>query len=97
MKVYGYIYDNHGMHDGKHAFEGTLENIASFIMNNNDNPVVITDDLDNLIVSSTAGGFLDRFGGNYAHLRGDLLEVLLPMQIGDIQPSPVEIDDYTFY
>lgn len=44
--VYGYIYDEQGMHGGKIEFEGSPENMAHFIMYNRMHPVVITDMVD---------------------------------------------------
>ena len=80
-KVYGYIYDDDGMHGDKIVFEGTPENMANFIMFNYMYPVVITDDVDNFVVSSTKGGFLDRVA--YPALREEILKEILPLQYGE--------------
>ena len=107
--VYGYIYDSNGMHGDKIEFDGTPENLANFIMCNKNNAVVITDTMDQFIVSSTQGGFLDRVA--YPALREEILEKILPLQLGDKQPideahqdverDPIEelardLDDFAF-
>lgn len=88
--VYGYIYDSedNAMHTEAIVFEGTYKNMANFIMYNQHNPVVITDDLDNLIVSSTMGGYLDRVSD--PETRQSILEEILPLQHGEIEPYDVE-------
>lgn len=47
-KVYGYIYDDNGMHGGKIEFKGSPENMANFIMYNKMHPTVITDMVDQI-------------------------------------------------
>ena len=90
--VYGYIYDNNGMHNGKIVFKGTVENIANFIMFNSNSPVVVTDTLDQFIVSSTVGGFLDRVSD--PDFRNDLLKAIMPLQYGEKEPyDPTNIND----
>ena len=88
--VIGYVYDQDGYHDDGLYFEGTMENIASFIMNNQWHDTVITDLLDSLIAKSFAGGFLDRVD---PVIREDLMKELLPMQAGE--KEPVEIQFYS--
>ena len=82
----GYVYIN-GYHDGKQPFEGTPENIANFIMYNQDHYTIVTDRWDLFLVSSMPGGFLDRVRD--MDLRDDILEHLLPMQMGDKEPVDV--------
>lgn len=90
-KVYGYVYDDNGMHGGKIPFEGTPENMAHFIMHNKMHPVVITDMMDQFIVSSTMGGFLDRVA--YPALREEILKEILPIQMGDKEALDVASQD----
>lgn len=75
--VIGYVYDQNRYHDGGQSFEGTMENIASFIMNNQWHDTIVTDVLDNLVAKSFAGGFLDKVD---PQIREDLLNELVPMQ-----------------
>lgn len=75
------------MHGDKAKFDGTLENLANFIMYNKNNAVVITGAMDQFVVSSTQGGFLDRVA--YPALREEILEKILPLQLGDKQPIDV--------
>lgn len=86
----GYVYDEEGFHDSGHYFAGTYENIASFIMHNRECRTVITDSMDNWVVSSLPGGFLNHFGELYRKERDELLEVLLPMQYGDRELPEIE-------
>lgn len=79
--VYGYVFDENGKHGDKIPFEGTPENMANFIMYNKDHATVITDMLDQFVVSSTAGGFLDRVA--YPALREEILKDILPLQMGE--------------
>ena len=80
-KVYGYVYEDNGMHGDKIPFEGTPENMANFIMYNKEHATVITDTLDQFVVSSTVGGFLDRVA--YPALREEILKEILPLQMGE--------------
>lgn len=80
-QVYGYVFDENGKHGEKIAFEGTPENIANFIMSHQMNATVITDALDQFVVSSTVGGFLDRVA--YPALREEILKEILPLQMGE--------------
>lgn len=90
-KVYGYVYDDNGMHGGKIEFEGTPENMAHFIMHNKTHPVVITDMVDQFIVSSTMGGFLDCVA--YPALRDEILKEILLIQMGDKEAIDVAKQD----
>lgn len=85
--VIGYVYDQNGYHDSGQYFEGTMENIASFIMNNQWHDTIVTDVLDNLVAKSFAGGFLDKVD---PQIREDLLKELVPMQLGEKEPVTIE-------
>lgn len=84
--VIGYVFDNKGYHTGGQYFEGTMENIASFIMINRQHDTIVTDLMDNLIAKSLTGGFLDRA----PNIREDLLKELKPMQQGEKEPVEIE-------
>lgn len=84
--VIGYVFDNKGYHTGGQYFEGTMENIASFIMINRQHDTMVTDVLDNMIAKSFAGGFLD----SAPYIRKDLLKELEPMQLGEKEPVEIE-------
>ena len=83
-KLRGYVYDNQGMHGDYQEFDDNPKNIANFIMFHRSNPVVITDDWDNFVVSSTAGGFLDRVAS--PKLREEIIKEILPLQMGEKTP-----------
>ena len=85
--VIGYVFDKQGYHQGGHYFEGTMENIASFIMNNQWNDTVVTNLMDELMAKSVPGGFLDRVD---PYIREDLLKELVPMQLGERKPLKIE-------
>ena len=87
--VIGYVYDEDGYHDGGRFFEGTMENIASFIMENQWHDTMVTDVLDNMIAKSFAGGFLD----SAPYIWKDLLKELEQMQLGEKQPVEIEYLD----
>ena len=80
--VRGYIYNVDGKHSGYVVFEGTPKNIANFIMFHQFNRVVITDMLDQFIVSSF-GGFLDEVCDSAT--RKDILDEILPIQYGEVE------------
>ncbi len=61
--------------------------MAHFIMHNKMHPIVITDMVDQFIVSSTMGGFLDRVA--YPVLREEIIKEILPIQMGDKEVSDV--------
>ena len=86
----GYVLDEDGYHDGGHYFASTAENMASFIMHNQNYRTIITDEMDNTIVTSLPGGFLDRFGDQYGQIRDELLKEILPMQYGDKEPTEIK-------
>ena len=85
--VVGYVYDKDGYHDAGRYFEGTMENIASFIMENQWHDTIVTDLMDDLIAKSFTGGFLDKVD---PYIREDLLKELVPMQQGEKEPVEIE-------
>ena len=85
--VIGYVYDKDGYHDGGRYFEGTMENIASFIMENQWHDTIITDLMDDLIAKSFTGGFLDKVDPS---IREDLLKELVPIQLGEKEPQKID-------
>lgn len=107
-KVYGYLYNADGENVERYLFEGTPKNMAHFIMWNAGHKVVITDIVDNFVVSSMQGGFLDRV--SYPALREEIIKEILPIQLGDIEAINVakqgrdnplrilarDIDDFIF-
>ena len=58
--VIGYVFETDGKYQYKWMFEGTMKNIASFIMNHSESDTMITDNDDCFLVSSLRGGWLDR-------------------------------------
>ena len=76
--LYGYVYDDNGMHGDPLLFEADPENISLFIMNNQDHQTVIADSMDSFVVSSLPGGFLDQVSD--METREKILEDLLPYQ-----------------
>ena len=76
--LYGYVYDDNGMHGDPVLFEADSKNISLFIMNNNDHQTIITDSMDDFVVSSMPGGFLDRVSD--PETREKILESLKPYQ-----------------
>ncbi len=58
--VIGYVFDPNGYYKDKWMFEGTMRNIASFIMIHADSDTLITDMDDNAVISSMRGGWLDQ-------------------------------------
>ena len=85
-QVIGYVMDENDMYRNKYYFEGTPTKIASFIMSNQYQKVVITDLMDNLILNTMVGGFVD-YCPRQKFLQKDLLPVLIPMQMGEINPE----------
>lgn len=77
-------------------FEGTPKNIASFITHNATHKCTITDLGDNLIVTSTIGGFVDECS-NQRYLQKELLPTLVPMQMGQSEPIEIEYIEDNFY
>lgn len=85
--VIGYVFDQDGRYKHKYYFQGTTENIASFIMNNSSLCTMITDMMDLSIVTSMFG-FLNRVS-NKEFLK-ELQPEIIKMQYG--QKEPVQID-----
>lgn len=88
-KVIGYVFNEDGMYDKKYYFENTTSNIASFIVQNSSNACVVTNTADTLILNSTVGGFVDHCP-NQRYLQEELLPVLIPLQMGDVEPQEIE-------
>lgn len=76
--AFAYVYDTNGKHNGKIAIIADYDNYASFIMKYQMNACVITDILDQFIVSSTIGGFLDRCESPL--VRDKMIKAILPYQ-----------------
>ena len=58
-KVIGYMFDRDGRYKHKYYFQGTTENIASFMVNHASSKTVVTDMLD-LLIASSSYGYLDK-------------------------------------
>ncbi|WP_159633302.1 hypothetical protein [Erysipelothrix anatis] len=91
-KVIGYIFNSDGMYDKKHYFEDTPKNIANFITLNSFHNCTITDTADTLILTSVVGGFVDQCP-NQEYLKNELLPVLIPLQLGDVEPQEIIFDE----
>ncbi|CAM3593098.1 resolvase [Erysipelothrix anatis] len=91
-KVIGYIFDSDDMYDKKHYFEDTPENIANFIMQNCFHNCTITDTADKLILTSVVGGYVDQCP-NQEYLENELLPLLIPLQLGDVEPQEINFDE----
>lgn len=88
--VIGYAFDDNGKYQYKWMFEGTMKNMASFIMNHADADTMITDTEDRFVVSSLRGGWLDRVCSD--ELRKELLTELEPMQNYQTEPEKLEFE-----
>ena len=88
--VIGYVFDRDGKYQYKWMFEGTMKNMASFIMNHADADTMITDAGDCTLVTSMRGGWLDRVCG--AELRKGLLRELEPMQNYQTKPEKMDFE-----
>lgn len=95
-KVIGYVFNEDGMYDKKYYFDDTPSNIANFIVQNSSNVCVITDTADTLIVNSTVGGFVDRCP-NQSYLQEELLPILIPLQMGDVEPQEIDFIETEYY
>lgn len=90
--AYGYVSQGYNAYNDQYIFEDTPQNIASFIVTNRNHQCTITDIGDNLIVTSLPGGFIDRCP-NQSYLANELLPVLIPMQLGEVEPLEIEFID----
>lgn len=73
---------------------GTAENIASFLVNNAyTDEVLLTTPLDTPFISARYG-IIDKCT-DQQFLMSELLPVLIPMQIGETEPKPIEVFDET--
>ncbi|MBR0418327.1 MAG: hypothetical protein IJI66_04095 [Erysipelotrichaceae bacterium] len=77
--VTGYIYDGDRKHSAPVRFEGDPEKMAQFIMSDRSKDKIITDSLDQTLVT-TIGEFLDYCD---PEIRDQLMENLIPLQAGD--------------
>lgn len=84
--VYGYLFNSASYHGDRFEFEGNMKNMANFIMSNEADRIIITDKLDNLLVS-TYGTFLDKVTSDKMLI--ELLEELVPRQQGDVDIEEV--------
>ena len=74
----------------EHFLKATPENIASFIVKKSLLDIIqITTPLDVAFISTRAG-FID-YCADQEFLRNELLPVLIPMQLRDMEPSEVEL------
>lgn len=86
--VIGYVYSKEGRI--QHLLKATPTNISSFIIKNSPLDVIkITSPLDTPFISTSAG-FID-YCADQEFLRNELLHILIPMQLGDSEPSEVEL------
>lgn len=87
--IYGYIHNKEGDYV-QVKLKNNFKNIANFIAKCPPlTTIVITDVLDTFILS-TMGNFLDRIRDNDLEFRNDLLKELIPLQMGEVEPSPIE-------
>lgn len=86
-KNWGYAYVFREEFPEVYAIDMSPRNIANFLMSCKDvSEVLLTDPLDNEILNSI-GGFLDRIRD--MQLRAEILEHLVPMQMGHVNPENV--------
>ncbi len=86
--VVGYVYSEEGR--TQYILKSTPKNIASFIVKNSPlNIIQITTPLDVAFISTRAG-FIE-YCSDQEFLKNELLPVLIPMQLGDTEPSEVEL------
>lgn len=95
-KVFGYVYNNKGFYDKKYILKDTPENIANFIVQNMHHKCVITDTVDQLILSTTQGGFID-YCKDQKYLSEVLMGALYPLQMGEKELSELEFDENDYY
>ena len=84
QKVIGYIFDRDGRYKHKYYFEGTTDNIESFIANYASTKTVVTDMLD-LLIASSSYGFLDKVP-NQDYLK-ELGSEIMKIQLGKKVPA----------
>ena len=81
--IRGYVYK-----DGKRSerwFEGTPENIASFLTQRGDADHMVLTDMMDMLVMDTIGYFIDTCPDK--ELLGKVKEHLIPMQMGEVEPK----------
>ena len=89
--LYGYVYDEGGMHGDPIKFQNDPEEISLFIMNNFSSKTMITNDMDEPVFSSLPGGFLDEAADET--IREEILEHLLPYQEGKKYPIQFPVEE----
>lgn len=83
--ILGYVYRADSRE--KYWFDGTPENIASFLMQFPDaDQIILTDRMD-LLVLNTIGTFIDTCP-DQAQL-SEIVKHLVPMQLGEIKPKEI--------
>lgn len=88
--VIGYVFDRDGKYQYKWMFEGTMKNMASFIMTHADSDTMITDMGDRPLVTSMRGGWLDRVCNS--EFRKELMRELEPLQNYSKEPEILEFE-----
>lgn len=88
--VIGYVFDRDGKYQYKWMFEGTMKNMASFIMTHADSDTMITDMGDRPLVTSMRGGWLDRVCSS--EFRKELMRELEPLQNYSKEPEILEFE-----
>ena len=88
--VIGYVFDRDGKYQYKWMFEGTMKNMASFIMTHVDSDTMITDMGDRPLVTSMRGGWLDRVCNS--EFRKELMRELEPLQNYIKEPEKLEFE-----
>lgn len=88
--VIGYVFDDNGKYQFKWMFEGTMKNMASFIMTHADADTMITDPEDRPLVTSMRGGWLDRVCNK--EFREELLKELEPLQNYFKEPEELQFE-----
>ena len=86
--LFGYVYSKEGT--SEHFLKATSTNIASFIVSNSPlDTIKITTPLDRAFISTCAGFIY--YCADQEFLRNELLPVLIPMQLGNVEPSEIEL------
>ena len=58
--VVGYVFNSQGHYNKKHYLNGDIDNITNFLMNYSDYNCAVCDLADNLILTTSCGGFIDQ-------------------------------------
>jgi hypothetical protein len=93
-KVLAYIYNDQGKSGPNFVLSTDPTQIASFlVMTRYAKKVVITNLFDEMELCTMRGGFIDRCK-DQQFLREKLLPILIPMQLEECSPEPLEIIDW---